>query len=482
MRSFLKFSVKKIWIWLNRLHWLWLLFAAPFLLFPNPKRSLALLVVPAVWLLSWFVSRQSPVSHSSTFNLQPSAFPITPLNSAILVIALMVLVSTWATYDIAFSLPKISGMVLGLGIFFAIVRESERPRGWWLALMLFLGAGVGIAGLGLFGVSWFTSKLGAYLDVVTGRLPTLISGLPGAEGGFHPNEIAGALTWVLPVLIALCLSPSPTGRGGRGPVLSKAEGVRVVIWLSTLFVAGVFVLTQSRSGYIGVAIASIVMLFIALPARWRWALLGLMLLTGLVLALTLSPEDFANLREWVVGEGLTTERALSLNTLESRMEIWSRAIYGLQDFPFTGMGMNTFREVVHVLYPLFLIAPDRDFGHAHNEFLQAGLDLGIPGMIAFIALYIGSFWMALKIWNYPPVGAQPSTLNLQRVTALGLGGGLFAHLLYGLTDAVALGAKPGFLFWMLLGLIAGLYQRIFKSVPVIQSNVDEYAKTGISNA
>jgi len=33
---------------------------------------------------------------------------------------------------------------------------------------------------------------------------------------------------------------------------------------------------------------------------------------------------------------------------------------------------------------------------------------------------------------------------------------LLAHLLYGLTDAVALGAKPGVLFWMLLGLIAGL--------------------------
>ena len=40
---------------------------------------------------------------------------------------------------------------------------------------------------------------------------------------------------------------------------------------------------------------------------------------------------------------------------------------------------------------------------------------------------------------------------------LGLGGGLLAHAIYGLTDAVALGAKPGILFWMLLGLVAGLY-------------------------
>jgi hypothetical protein len=33
-------------------------------------------------------------------------------------------------------------------------------------------------------------------------------------------------------------------------------------------------------------------------------------------------------------------------------------------------------------------------------------------------------------------------------------------MLYGLTDAVALGAKPGLLFWMLLGLIAGLYGQV----------------------
>ncbi|MFH1908585.1 MAG: heavy-metal-associated domain-containing protein, partial [Chloroflexota bacterium] len=40
--------------------------------------------------------------------------------------------------------------------------------------------------------------------------------------------------------------------------------------------------------------------------------------------------------------------------------------------------------------------------------------------------------------------------SLTRSLTLGLGGGLLAHLLYGLTDAVALGAKPGVLLWMLL--------------------------------
>jgi O-antigen ligase len=122
------------------------------------------------------------------------------------------------------------------------------------------------------------------------------------------------------------------------------------------------------------------------------------------------------------------------------------------------MGMNTFRTVVHVLYPLFTISPDKDIGHAHNEFLQAGLDLGLPGLIAFLGLYIGAFWMLVEIWGKRErlnQGIFP--LNIQKITVFGLGGGLLAHFIFGLIDAVPLGARSGFLFWISLGLISGLY-------------------------
>jgi hypothetical protein len=46
------------------------------------------------------------------------------------------------------------------------------------------------------------------------------------------------------------------------------------------------------------------------------------------------------------------------------------------------------------------------------------------------------------------------------VHVLGLGGGLFGHMIFGMTDAISLGAKPGIFYWLLLGLIVGLYNRI----------------------
>lgn len=64
---------------------------------------------------------------------------------------LVLLVSTWATYDIGLGLPKIAGMVVVLWVFFAFVREGCWPSGWWLGLLFFLVVGVGIAGLGLLG-------------------------------------------------------------------------------------------------------------------------------------------------------------------------------------------------------------------------------------------------------------------------------------------------------------------------------------------
>jgi hypothetical protein len=372
--------------------------------------------------------------------------------------------------------------------------------------------------LGLLGTNWATTKI-AFLSPIVARLPKLIAGLQGAESGFHPNEVAGALVWVLPAMLAvsvgLFFSPQhfvktlpvsrkkppqmntdshrPVRKYPRSSVFIRgsktdAGGIAsrwrwvltaVLCLLATLFVGAVFLLTQSRSGYIGLALTLPLLVLPALPPRWRWVCLIVFVALAIALGFVVASRWEA-IRAWLTGSDLASDPALSLNTLEGRLEIWSRAIYGIQDFPFTGMGMNAFRRVVSVLYPLFLVSPDSDIGHAHNEFLQAALDLGLPGLIAFLALYIIAFWMLADLWkrtspsnlltpnsltpnslapNSLTPTSQPATINLQRAVILGLGGGLLAHLLYGLTDAVALGAKPGLLFWMLLGLIAGLHER-----------------------
>ena len=185
------------------------------------------------------------------------------------------------------------------------------------------------------------------------------------------------------------------------------------------------------------------LLMVALRYRWgRWALL--LLFIG-----TVALGFFLDLGTLLVGDAQTATDF----GLQGRLEIWSRALYGLADFPFTGMGMNGFRQVVHILYPLFSVSPSFDLGHAHNHLLQAGLDLGIFGLIAYLGIWILS---AALLWT----GWKNAQQLPDRVLIIGLSGSLAAGWVFGIFDAIALGARPGFLWWLLLGLLVVTFDNI----------------------
>lgn len=428
----------------DRYHWIFLFAASPFLLFPSPTRSVALVVVPALWILAWRV--------------RGAALPRTPFNVILLVLYSMVLVSLFATYDVAVSLSKVAGMVLGIGVFFAFVREGQTSRGWWVCFWVYVLTGLGVAVLGILGTNWLQKV--NLLSPIIARLPPRITGLPGAGPGFSGNELAGGLLWVIPLILVL-----DTLLLTRAKKLQSNFGL---LWTLTVFcfvgvasflMLSYLVLTQSRGGYIGFLLALFVLVLYALPSRRRWIAVGaLVVMISIGLAVSRDSTGVALVR--LVGGESSMGTALSLDTLEGRLEVWSRAIYAIQDFPFTGMGMNTFRYVVHVLYPLFSVSPDFDISHAHNEFLQAGLDLGLPGLIAFIALYMGAFWMLGQVWKTARPGESgPGDRILLQVLVMGCASGLIGHISYGMTDAVTFGAKPGVLFWMLLGLVTTLFQQ-----------------------
>ena len=476
--------IKKVLVLVDRLYWLWLLFVVPFLLFPSPKRSLVMLVLPATWILHLVLVRTDSRStnHEEGLPTQEKryGFTVTPMNLALLLLAVMVLVSIWTTYDISYSLGKIEGVILGFGVYFAVVRLCEDQRGLWISLALFTALGLLIAALGLLGTDWTPiTKITSFTEI-TSHIPGLINGLQGAESGFNANEVAGTLVWIFPATLSFSAINLLSFRIIKN-LFAKIGNLFAGLCLLAinLFIAAVILLTQSRGAYIGIAFAILMMIFFGIPKNWKCVfLVGLAILiivSGMFLSAALEKT-----RGGLSNIGLAEDSAFSLDSLQMRFVIWSSAIKGIQDFPFTGMGMNTFRTLIGVLYPNSENNSYLGLGHAHNEFLQAGLDLGIPGMIAFISLYISAFWMLVKTWKTSFLLKNDQKINNQdnerrsklgiltkgpaiRTIVLGLGGGLLAHLLYGFTDAVALGAKPGFVFWMLLAMIAGLFSLIYKS-------------------
>jgi len=365
----------------------------------------------------------------------------TPLNIPLLLLELSILISTWATFSVEFSLPKISGVLYSLAWFFSVVHWMRDRKGKsYRALLGFFIIGLGVAGLGLIGTDW-REKLPWLKSIVT-KIPLMVTGLQGAEAGIHPNELAGALLlFAMPALtLAIWSFRSRISQGWFRTVLT--------IFIAT-FLLSILLLTQSRSGLIGLAVGGGLLLLCS--GRLGRIVIALGLVTGFVLIAGFGPEILGASTSY----GMAEAGALGEIKLKARLEIWSRAIYGIQDFPFTGMGMGTFRKVVQVLYPLFLISPDKDIAHAHNIFLQTGLDLGLPGLIAYLAILIVTFGCLAAIIrsspDHPDVVFPPSRM------AIGLASGLCAHTVYGLTDAIALGARPGFMWWIAVGLAIGLY-------------------------
>jgi putative inorganic carbon (HCO3(-)) transporter len=162
-------------------------------------------------------------------------------------------------------------------------------------------------------------------------------------------------------------------------------------------------------------------------------------------------EVAATVYESGMQEGVET--AVGSIGIAGRVEIWSRAIYAIQDFPYTGCGLDAFRKVVQILYPLFRVSPDADVGHAHNIFLQTALDLGLPGLIGYVGLLAVAGACCWRVARRASRGTGRAAL---RPTALGLAAGLVALHTDGLMNALALGTKLAVVLWVALGLVAAL--------------------------
>jgi putative inorganic carbon (HCO3(-)) transporter len=400
---------------------------APAVLFPTPSRLLVLVVVPIVWGCAWIATGR--------------AIPRTPLNIALWLLLAMVGISLYATFDVRFSLGKVSGVVFSVLVFWAAVRWVTTPRRLDLATAAFVLAGAGLAIVGLLGTNWI-NKFPLFAAIV-GRLPKAIRGLPGAEEGFQPNAVAGCLVLFVPLQVAL-LGAGADRRllAAAMPRHSRASWLTIVQILLLVLTAGTLLLTQSRGAWFSMIVA--IVAFLAWHSKTTRVLAALCGAGAIALASTLGPARLLDLAISQSGSGMAGD-------VSGRIELWSRAIDAIEDFPFTGMGMNAFRKVLPVMYPTFLIAPDVDVAHAHNHLLQAALDLGIPGVIAYAAIWLiaGAVLAAVH---------RRSGDRIYRAIAGGMAAGLIAHFTFSMTDAIPLGAKVGVLFWLTLALAVALHR------------------------
>ncbi len=256
---------------------------------------------------------------------------------------------------------------------------------------------------------------------------------PGAEGGFNVNEIAGGLTWVVPLCAGLMF--------WRG----KSSFDRLIRWgfvLAFIISFGALYFGQSRFAIIGVLITFMPMIYF-LISRWRWRV------TAWGLVILLAVLELMIVRNVFTPAGQPVLAVRDEESMNTRFDIWESALKIVRDYPLTGVGMNMFREKpVRNLYPVptFLqpVLP-----HAHNEFFQIATDLGLPGLVLFMSWYGVSFYGLARTYRKGRIKVK--------AVVIAIAGGLLAHILFSLGDAVALWDRLAFLLWWLLALASAAY-------------------------
>lgn len=391
------------------------LLAAPLLFAARLPQGL--LAIIALALLAVFVARGL---------LTRSLLPRTAVDWPNLLLLLLLPVGLWASTDRATSWPVIYKVVAGFAIFYGLAGLAGAR--WMRALpWAMLAAAAGLALVVLLGTNWMTAKLSWIPDAAYALLPRLY--LPWRTEGFHPNVAGAAIAWLFLPAVALAL-------------WAQDRRLQLAAAASALLLGLVLLLSQSRGAWLGVSLA-----LLAMPVlryrRW-WVTVAALLAVALAIGLV-----------WRFGlaQGLffpaPTGEELAVNTLPGRLELWTRALVMLGDFGLFGIGPGQFEEVVLVLYPPFFTGLQGNFFHAHNLFLQAAIDFGIPGLIAMTALLLGggaAIAAATRQW-----AAIPQSGRTPAAWAVGVFGSLTAFVVHGLVDSPQVAPPSYVLLFALFG-------------------------------
>ena len=390
----------------------------PLLLFPNRWTWVGLMALLLLWLARFLQTRQLICR--------------TPLDLPILLLLLMVPVSLYVTVDLQLSLVGMLQILAGTSLFYAAVNGLVSSKHLVQLICFLILAGLGLALVAPLGTEWATDKVFALpqvYDKVPRSLPETV----------HPNVLAGAIVLVVPFVLGLLLFPQPAT--GKTKVLMV-----VFLVLALVMMTGTVILTQSRGAYVALGAG----LFVVATARFRW--LGFIIpLLALALLTVVHTVGTAAVVDAFLHSG-------ALGSWEGRQEVWSRALYMMRDFPYTGIGLGTFGKVAPVMYPYFILGPGAVVPHAHNLFLQVGVDLGIPGLIAFLAMLTSTLFMAARAYV---VSRRLGEKTLTGIS-LGLLGGLVALVIHGLVDAVTWGSKASFLPWLLFAATVIAYRQTLR--------------------
>lgn len=329
------------------------------------------------------------------------------------------------------------GMLAALGAFYLLADLVSSPQVARRLVVVTLGAVLVLAPLVLVLVYEFTLLTGLP-EPLLGWMAALD---PWRNAVLESDEIlqrfrlrrsgAGALA---AFGVALALGPALVGPTRRTRLLAIA---------AIAFLSVVLVLADNR----GAVLAAILATMLLASSGNRWLLAGALLIAGSVVAVVtglIKPASNALLAPFVAWVPM---RALQVQNIEYRTDLWDHARFLLGDFRFTGVGMGgrSIREV----YEGYFLPANPPFSHAHNIFLQTYLEQGPLGLVGLVGIVCVAIVLILRAVSR----AQNPDAHSAAISA---SAAVLVLILAGLTDIVALTTVGMVMLFGTLGLLVAV--------------------------
>jgi len=258
---------------------------------------------------------------------------------------------------------------------------------------------------------------------------------------YDVNDLAMLIVCTLPLVLYLWRKPAH-------------PWARVVLAATTVFLMLVLGKTGSRGGFLGfVAVGGYLLLRLRGVSTLQRVATVALLATLLV---TVASDQYFDRIETIFHP--SKDYNWSGKSETGRMEIWKRGVGYMLDHPLLGVGVATFPMAEGTLSPeaLELRRYGRSFHWSapHNSFIQVGAELGIGGLILFVALLAAAFRTLARLRRLPvpeiAVAAQILTASMVAFVVTGsfLSQGYSAYLytllgmILGLAKIVSLAQPP----------------------------------------
>ena len=133
-----------------------------------------------------------------------------------------------------------------------------------------------------------------------------------------------------------------------------------------------------------------------------------------------------------------------------RIALWESTIAMILDNPLFGIGWGAY-WLVYPEYDFFLNNPAARIVHAHNMYLHIAAEIGIPGLLVFLAVIYGHTKKAIDILRQT---------NNRWVAGLMLGimSAVLGLAVNGFTDYIMFNVQLSMLFWLLNAVIIAVWQ------------------------